>query len=62
MTAVRFPPIVDGEGTVYPTTLQISLVDADHNPVLGIVGAGLTTEYQQAAATTTTTVDLVPQA
>jgi len=62
MTAVRFPPIVDGEGTVYPTTLQISLVDADHNPVLGIVGAGLTTEYQQAAVTTTTTVDLVPQA
>ena len=61
MTSVRFPPITDGEGTVYPTTLQVALVDANHAPVIGIVGAGLTTEYQREALSEAVTIDLVPQ-
>lgn len=62
MTLVRFPAIVDGEGTVYPASLQVSLVDAEHNPVLGITGTGLTTEYQQEMMTTPVSIALVPQA
>jgi len=62
MTTVRIPPIIDGEGTVYRTTLQVSLVDANRVPVIGLTAAdGLTTEYQSESLAAAVEIDLVPQ-